>query len=45
MPWIGDLADLPRRPEGQAPWQAEVISYQHPDHDTETWPPTDGAGA
>jgi hypothetical protein len=45
MPWFADLAGLPVRPDGQAPWQAEVVSYQHPDHDTQVWPPTDGAGA
>jgi hypothetical protein len=45
MPWFGELAGLPVRPDGQAPWQAEVVSYQHPDHETQTWPPTDGAGA
>jgi hypothetical protein len=43
MPWFADLAGLPVRPDSEAPWLAEVVSYQHPDHDTETWPPTDGA--
>jgi hypothetical protein len=45
MPWLAALADLPRRAQSEAPWQAEVVSYQHPDHDTEVWPPADGAGA
>jgi hypothetical protein len=42
MPWFADLPDLPVRPDAEAPWLAEVVSYQHPDHDTQTWPPTDG---
>jgi hypothetical protein len=45
MPWFADLAGLPERPDAEAPWLAEVVSCQHPDHDTETWPPTDGSGA
>jgi hypothetical protein len=24
-----------------APYLLEIVSYQHPDHDTETWPPKD----
>ena len=24
-----------------APFLADLVSYQHPDHDTETWPPED----
>jgi hypothetical protein len=43
MPWFADLAGLPVRPDSEAPWLAEVVSYQHPDHDTASWPPTDGA--
>ena len=43
MPWFAELASLPERPDAEAPWLAEVVSYQHPDHDTDTWPPTDGA--
>ena len=43
MPWFADLADLPVRPDSAAPWLAEVVSYQHPDHDTQSWPPTEGA--
>ena len=45
MPWFAELANLPERPDSEAPWLAEVVSYQHPDHETDTWPPTDGAGA
>ena len=42
MPWFADLDGLPSRSQSEAPWQAELVSYQHPDHDTEIWPPTDG---
>lgn len=42
MPWFHELADLPgRAPEQQAKVElffAEVVSYQHPDHDTADWP-------
>lgn len=24
---------------GAAPFLADIVSYQHPDHDTDTWPP------
>ncbi|WP_411287991.1 GFA family protein [Phenylobacterium sp.] len=37
MPWIDDLGDLPmREPEEPkiAAYQADRVSYQHPDHDT-----------
>ena len=34
---------LPGRPAAEeasnAAYLASVVSYQHPDHDTETWPP------
>lgn len=47
LPWVHDLANLPgRSPEEEAkvaPHFAAIVSYQHPDHDTETWP-ADGAG-
>jgi hypothetical protein len=45
MPWFAELAGLPVRSDIEAPWLAEVVSYQHPDHDTAVWPPTDGATA
>jgi hypothetical protein len=25
-----------------APFLADIVSYQHPDHDTEIWPPESG---
>ena len=38
MSWFSSLADLPTRtPEEQekvSRFQAEIVSYQHPDHDT-----------
>jgi len=41
--WADDLANLPGRPESEggkaAAYYASIISYQHPDHDTEHWPP------
>lgn len=43
MPWFGALDGLPTRtPEEAAkvaPYYAEVVSHQHPDHDTDGWPP------
>ena len=36
------LAALPTHPEDDpraAAYLASIVSYQHPDHDTETWPP------
>lgn len=42
LPWVEGLAQLPGIPEAERPRAAAhfagVISYQHPDHDTETWP-------
>jgi hypothetical protein len=43
VPWIADLAGLPgQSPEEMVQMQAHyaaVVSRQHPDHDTEVWPP------
>lgn len=42
MPWFDRLADLPGRAPGQQAkaeaFFADVVSYQHPDHDTAAWP-------
>ena len=42
MPWFHDLAGLPGRPpENEAKsmaFQATIVSYQHPDHDTDRFP-------
>jgi hypothetical protein len=43
LPWVAEIPALPvDTPEKQAQtqaFQADVVSHQHPDHDTETWPP------
>ena len=43
--WLADIDALPTRSaEDQAAYAAKyppVVSRQHPDHDTETWPPVD----
>ena len=42
LPWFGKLDGLPGRPGGETAKAdalfARVVSYQHPDHDTESWP-------
>jgi hypothetical protein len=40
--WMAHIEALPMRPDADAPWQAGIVSRQHPDHDTLTWPPADG---
>ena len=42
LPWIDQLFEKPAvtTPEMEAFFNS-VISYQHPDHDTATWPPED----
>lgn len=46
MPWFGTLAGLPTFPEeDQAKFAAyfgAIVSRQHPDHDTDAWPPEKG---
>jgi hypothetical protein len=41
--WADDLPDLPERPQSEAgkaaAYYASIISHQHPDHDTDHWPP------
>lgn len=43
LAWARGVADLPEREgaeQAQAEqWFAAIISHQHPDHDTEAWPP------
>ena len=43
LPWVAEMADLPlKEPEEEAKMQAyyaSIVSHQHPDHDTEAWPP------
>ena len=37
MPWIEQLFAKPAVEQGVD--EAEITSYQHPDHDTAEWPP------
>ena len=42
LAWIDDIAALPTHAPDEpkaAAYLAGIVSYQHPDHDTETWPP------
>ena len=43
LPWVDGLSMLPTRGEAEAAkvagFYASIVSYQHPDHDTERWPP------
>jgi hypothetical protein len=43
LPWTDHAADLPvRAPEEAAQadgYYASIVSYQHPDHDADPWPP------
>lgn len=45
QPFTDGLAELPVRTEYPQAWRdfmAQLVSHQHPDHDTETWPPAGG---
>jgi hypothetical protein len=43
LPYVDDVPNLPRHgtleDPNAAPFLATLISYQHPDHDTDVWPP------
>ncbi|MEQ1953006.1 GFA family protein [Mesorhizobium sp. CN2-181] len=45
LPYVDHIPDLPGEDTmadiSSAPFLADLVSYQHPDHDTETWPPED----
>jgi hypothetical protein len=43
MPWFGELDTLPPELDPSS-WYASIApsNHQHPDHDTETWPPENG---
>lgn len=44
LPYVDDLASLSSErteTDGAAPFIADLKSFQHPDHDTEAWPPKD----
>ena len=40
------LAELPtiEEPPSWTAFKAGIVSHQHPDHDTENWPPAEGTG-
>lgn len=42
LPWTARIGDLPVRDAAAEPhlaaYYARVVSHQHPDHDTESWP-------
>ena len=43
IPWLDELSDLPRHEVDEpkaAAYLAGIVSYQHPDHDTDAWPPS-----
>lgn len=43
LPWADGLANLPTRSQAEAAkvadFYASIVSHQHPDHDTDHWPP------
>ena len=43
LPYVDSIPQLPGEDTmadmGSAPYLAELISHQHPDHDTDQWPP------
>ena len=43
LPYVDGIPNLPAEDTmgdvSSAPYLAELVSYQHPDHDTEQWPP------
>ena len=47
LPLFDTLAALPPQPDAdkELAHNATVVSHQHPDHDTETWPPREGFAA
>ncbi|MBE7185414.1 MAG: GFA family protein [Methylobacterium mesophilicum] len=39
LPWVEDIFDQPHRDDAEdAMRQENIISFQHPDHETENWP-------
>jgi len=49
LSFFGNLMSLPMRQPGEVPKADEfklgIVSHQHPDHDTEHWPPPEGFAA
>jgi hypothetical protein len=48
LPYVDDISSLPGETTEadtiSAPYLADLVSYQHPDYDTESWPTTDRGG-
>jgi hypothetical protein len=48
LPYVDDIPSLPgettEADTTSAPYLADLVSYQHPDYDTESWPTTDRGG-
>ena len=45
LEFFDDLTALPTRTEYSPEWRSfldALVSHQHPDHDTDTWPPKEG---
>jgi hypothetical protein len=46
LPFFAHLHELPTRPRGAKPeidaFNDAVVTHQHPDHDTDRWPPVEG---
>ncbi|MBN9307585.1 MAG: aldehyde-activating protein [Devosia sp. 67-54] len=47
LPLFDTLAALPPQPDAdkELAHNATIVSHQHPDHDTDTWPPREGFAA
>ena len=49
LSFFDNLMSLPMRQPGESPkadeFKLDIVSRQHPDHDTEHWPPTEGFSA
>ena len=49
LSFFDNLMSLPMRQPGEVPKADEfklgIVSHQHPDHDTEHWPPPEGYAA
>lgn len=46
LPFFAGLSSLPERTDYPAEWlefMAHLVSHQHPDHDTTTWPPAESS--
>ena len=48
LPYVDEIPQLPGQETmadiGSAQYLTDLVSYQHPDHDTETWPLKEGFG-